>query len=58
MLVVRRNANEKQKGNPLAAVEVYLAYGRKEEAKVALKKFLSKNPGDAQAIELLNRANK
>ncbi len=42
--------------DPLAEAEVYLVYGRKEEAREILEKFLLAKPGHAKAIELLSKA--
>jgi len=50
----RRLANMPSE-NPLREAEIYLAYGRKKEAKVILEDYLLSKPGDKHALELLQR---
>lgn len=52
----RRKPSKNQTDNPLGEAEVYIAYGRKKEAKIILEKYLLSNPGDPKAIELLKQA--
>ena len=58
VIISRRNesVSNKENGNPLAEAEVYLAYGRNKKAIKILEKYLSSNPDDAEAMELLNKA--
>lgn len=57
VLLRRRNAHVNRNADPLAEAEVYLAYGRKHKAREILKTYLQANPGNAKAIELLNRVD-
>jgi hypothetical protein len=56
-LIQRKRVNKPLKSDALAEAEVYLAYGRKKEAKELLEKYLLSNPGDAKAVMLLKRVN-
>ena len=52
----RQSGEEDKSADPLAEAEVYLGYGRKNEAKKILEEHLRSHPDDARAISLLNKA--
>lgn len=54
-IVQKRKQSNTSSSNPISEAEVYLAYGRKKEAKAILEYYLLSNPGDQKAIELLKQ---
>jgi predicted Zn-dependent protease len=56
-IIQRRVQSKSPSKNQIGEAEVYLAYGRKKEAKAILEKYLLSNPGDQKALELLKQAN-
>jgi len=57
LMIQRRKLSDTPSKNPIGEAEVYLAYGRKKEAKTILEQYLLSNPGDTKALELLKQAN-
>jgi hypothetical protein len=53
VLLMNRKKGGTVSPDPIAEAEVFMAYGRKKEAKAALERHLESNPGDPKAIELL-----
>ncbi len=56
-IIKKRKLSNTLSQNPIGEAEVYLAYGRKKEAKEILEKYLLSNPGDPKALELLEQTN-
>lgn len=56
-IIQKRKLSNTPSQNPIGEAEVYLAYGRKKEAKEILEKYLLSNPSDPKALELLKQAN-